>query len=249
MAKNTFRRVESKMLIDEEIAPLLIERLLEYMEPDDYNIKVGNKPYEICNLYFDDECNSVIRHSISKPKYKEKLRLRSYGTPTLDTKVFLEIKKKHNKVGTKRRAAMPLRDMLEYLDTGKRPEGLKYIDYQVLNEIDYLRSHTPVEPKAYISYLRSAYFGKENKNIRVTIDREILTRRYDLDLTKGRYGDPLLPPGKLLVEVKFPGAVPLWLADILSDLHLSFGKYTKAGNEFRKHIRTQIENQNHQENT
>ena len=243
MAKNTFRRVESKLLIDEALVPVLIERLLEYMDPDPYNIKVGNKPYEICNIYFDDECNSVIRHSISKPKYKEKLRLRSYGTPTLDSKVFLEIKKKHNKIGTKRRAVMPLSDMLEYLNSGKRPEGLKYIDYQVLNEIDYFLSHKPVEPKVYISYLRSAYFGKEDKNVRITVDREILTRRYDLDLTKGRYGEPLLPPGKILLEVKFHGAVPLWLVNILSDLGLSFGKYTKYGNEFRRYLREQISNE------
>lgn len=35
----------------------------------------------------------MIRNSIEKPIYKEKLRLRSYGTPSADDKVFIELKK------------------------------------------------------------------------------------------------------------------------------------------------------------
>jgi len=47
--------------------------------------------------------NQLIRHSVSKPRYKEKLRLRSYGVPSLDAKVYLEIKKKVNGLVNKRR--------------------------------------------------------------------------------------------------------------------------------------------------
>ncbi|MNW19369.1 VTC domain protein [compost metagenome] len=62
------------------------------MEPDEYNKR--HEFYTITNIYYDTECNTLIRNSLSKPKYKEKLRLRAYGTPNADSNVYLEIKKK-----------------------------------------------------------------------------------------------------------------------------------------------------------
>ena len=244
MVKNTFCRYEKKLLIPSEIEHDLQTALLEYMVPDEYNI--DGKPYEICNLYFDDEHDSVIRHSISKPHYKEKLRLRSYGTPqSMDSKVFLEIKKKCDGIGTKRRVAFTLADAYTYLNTGTHPVTKKYINGQVLDEIDYYLKVHPSEPKVYISYLRNAFFGKEDSNVRITFDKEIITRRYDLALEKGRYGDLLLPDGKILLEVKFLHAVPLWLAAIMSDFNLSFSSYSKYGREFLKHSYEEINENNY----
>ena len=136
-------------------------------------------------------------------------------------------------MGTKRRARLPLHQLLEYLETGKHPDGLKYIDEQVLREIDYYIATYRVKPKVYISYMRNAYFGKDDKNFRVTLDKEITTRRYDLDLSLGSYGELLLPEGKTLLEIKFEGAVPLWFAHIMSKYSLSFGSYSKYGTEFK----------------
>lgn len=232
MAKHTFERREKKMLIDNSIVDDFINDILEYMTTDEYN--VDGKPYMISNLYFDDEGDNVIRHSVSKPRFKEKLRIRSYGVPTQDTKVFIEIKRKLRGVGTKRRAKLPLCQLVEYLETGKHPQGLKYIDEQVLREIDYYRDTYKVYPKIYISYMRNAFWGKEDKNFRVTLDKDITTRRYDLDLTLGSYGDKLLPEGKTLLEIKFNGAVPLWFAHIMSKYSLSFSSYSKYGMEFKE---------------
>ena len=104
--QNTFERREKKVLVDEELFPEIEKKILTHFVADKYN--VGGKPYEICNIYFDDEYRSVTRHSVSKPEYKEKLRLRSYGTPTLSEDVFLEIKRKLSGIGTKRRACLSL---------------------------------------------------------------------------------------------------------------------------------------------
>ena len=171
---------------------------------------------------------------MSKPPFKEKLRVRSYGVPDENTKVFIEIKRKLKGIGTKRRAKLTLSQLREYLDTGKHPEGLKYIDEQVLHEIDYYLQINKVKPKVYISYMRNAYFGKDDPDFRVTLDKEITTRRYDLDLSLGSYGDLLLPEGKTLLEIKFAGAVPLWFARVMSKYSLSFGSYSKYGMEFKK---------------
>lgn len=238
MSLQTFERLEKKLLIDEALLPEFIEGISEYMNPDEFNI--GGKPYHICNLYFDNDNDDVIRHSVAKPKFKEKLRMRSYGTPNDDTKVFIELKKKTYRVGTKRRAKLKLSDAKKYIETGVHPENLSYLDERVLCEIDYFRETYNVYPKVYISYMRNAYFGKEDKKLRLTIDREILTRRYDVSLDMGSYGEPLLPEGKVLVEVKFEGVVPLWLSRLMDRLGLSFGSYSKYGKEFNKYKYRQV---------
>jgi len=251
LSKHTFERREKKILIDNSKVADFTRDICEYMVPDEYNI--DGEPYMISNLYFDDELDSVIMHSVSKPRYKEKLRVRSYGVPDENTKVFIEIKKKLRGVGTKRRAKITLAQLNEYLATGKHPNGIKYIDEQVLCEIDYYRQTYDVYPKVYISYMRNAYFGKENKNFRVTIDKEITTRRYDLDLSLGSYGDQLLPEGKSLLEIKFDGAVPFWFARIMSKYSLSFGSYSKYGTEYktlqRSLKRSKLEDKSRKENT
>jgi len=240
MSKSTFCRREKKLLIDSALAPILQEELCPYMDADKYN--VDGQPYAICNLYFDDDADSIIRHSLSKPLFKEKLRLRSYGTPQMDDKVFLEIKRKSCRVGTKRRITMTLRDAYDYLKHGTSPDGLSPLERQILQEFDHYRSPHPVYPKVYISYLRNAYFGKDDPSFRVTFDNEILTRREDVALESGRYGTALLPEGKTLLEIKFIGAVPLWFARIMSRYRLSFGSYSKYGNEYKAFVGTRIPN-------
>lgn len=238
MAQNTFERLEKKLLISNEVVPKFIEKINPYMNPDVYN-KDG-EPYMICNLYFDNDNDDIIRTSVMKPKYKEKLRLRSYGIPASDSIVFIELKKKLNGVGTKRRAKLTLSEAENYIQTGVHPPNLKYIDEQVLREIDYFIKINKVYPKVYISYMRNAYFGKDNKDFRITVDRDIITRRYDLSLGAGRYGDSLLPDGKTLLEIKFEGAVPLWFSNIFNELGLSFGTYSKYGSEFNSYKKNQI---------
>lgn len=228
---NTFERKEKKILVDESVFPELEKKLLEYFAPDPYNI--DGRPYEICNIYFDDEFRSVTRHSVSKPKYKEKLRLRSYGTPkSTDTEVFFEIKRKLSGVGTKRRARLALGDVKRYLETGVLPEANTYIDGQVMREIDYFVKTKKLVPTVYIGYMRNAYFDRDDPELRLTVDRDIVTRYDDLLLESGRYGEPLLPDGKLLMEVKFSGATPLRIARLLSEFGLSYMTYSKVGRDF-----------------
>lgn len=234
MAENTFKRREKKILFDASLAEPLKQRIEEYMNADPYN-KDG-KPYMICNLYFDNENNDVIRNSVQLPKYKEKLRLRSYGTPNADSKVFLELKKKLNGIGTKRRTKLKLSEVYDFLNHRTYPEDTKFINTQVLREIEYYLSHTPVQPVAYVSYMRYAYFGKEDPDFRVTFDFDIVTRRHDLSLESGRYGEPLLPQNLMLLEVKFAGAVPYWFVQIMNEFGLTFHTFSKIGTDLKKTV-------------
>ena len=79
MAIEVFNRYEKKYMLDEHTFRRLLERINDYMEPDKYNL--NGQFYSICNIYYDTDDNRLIRSSIEKPVYKEKLRMRSYGTP------------------------------------------------------------------------------------------------------------------------------------------------------------------------
>ena len=230
---STFQRMEKKTTLPTSVAEQFKARILPRMLPDEHNR--DGVPYVVCNIYFDDANDHVIRTSVDRPYYKEKLRLRSYGTPSADDKVFLELKKKQDGVGTKRRAKLSLRDAERFLATGQHPAGLSYLDEQVLREIDYYRSHERVEPRVYVSYLRAAYHDAQDPSFRVTFDTDVLSRRYDLRLDAGRYGTPLLTEGTTLLEVKFRGAVPFWFARTMSEFGLSFHTFSKVGTDFKLH--------------
>lgn len=192
MAIKSFKRYEKKYLLTGEQYEKLIPRLLEYMKMDDHCV---NNSYSIYNIYYDTDDNSVIRHSISKPYYKEKLRLRSYKIPQSPSdKVFLELKKKINKIVNKRRAIIALEEAYNFLEFGERPKCTDFITEQVINEIEYYLSHTKVNLTVYIGYNRIAFFGKEDKDFRLTIDSKIITRREDLFLESGCHGTDILKP-------------------------------------------------------
>ena len=182
--------------------------------------------HTICNIYFDDDNFELIRESLEKPLYKEKLRLRTYGVPENgDHQAFVEIKKKYKGVVYKRRIPLKLKEAESYLYDGVRPKK----DSQILKEIDwFLQVHAPVKPKVVLTYVRRAFYGAENKDFRMTIDRDITCRYDDLDLRKGVGGQKLFDENTSLLEIKIPGIMPLWMSKILADLKIypvSFSKY------------------------
>ena len=89
----------------------------------------------------------------------------------------------------------------------------------------------------YIAYDRIACFGTEDRNFRVTFDTNIRWRTDNLCLDGPTEGTRLLEPGWYLMEVKTPGAVPLWFSKILDDLAVYPASFSKYGFAY------QIENQ------
>jgi SPX domain protein involved in polyphosphate accumulation len=234
VAIEVFNRREEKFIITEEVYRNIKPDLEEYMEVDDHN-RNGDF-YTICNIYFDTPDNEMIRKSIDKPAYKEKLRLRSYGTVTSKDEVYLEIKKKFNGSVNKRRTSIALEDACYYIKTRQKPEVKYLMNEQVLNEIDYILHRNPLQPALFLSYDRSAMFGIGDKNFRITFDTNIRTRRYDLSLDKGNYGDLLLPTNLWIMEAKFNNAAPLWFAEILSKYKIYPTAFSKYGTEYRRMV-------------
>lgn len=231
MAIKSFKRFEKKFILNESQYKSLLKIICEYMNPDKY-CKNGNN-YSIYSIYYDTYDNQVIRHSINKPYYKEKLRLRSYKSSINENdKVFLELKKKINGIVNKRRATLTLEEAEMFLNHRKRPDSMDYLNRQVLDEIEYYLANNSVYPKVFISYSRKAFFGKNDNDFRITFDSDILSRRDDLSLKNGCYGEEILPNGYYLMEVKILGAIPLWLTKALSELKIYNTHFSKYGNEY-----------------
>ncbi|RRJ62670.1 polyphosphate polymerase domain-containing protein [Paenibacillus oralis] len=235
MAIEVFNRYENKYLLDTEAYRNFYVELLEYMEPDEYNKQ--HEFYSISNLYFDTRHDTLIRSSLAKPKYKEKLRLRAYGVPRPDAKVYLEIKKKVFGLVNKRRTALRLNEAYEFVRTGIEPEYQDYMNKQVLHEITYFLQRYDLEPKVYLAYDRKALFCKNNRDLRITFDTNIRSRRYDVRLEQGDYGEPLVEQGLWLMEVKAEKTVPVWLSRLLSEHGMYRTSFSKYGNEYKKMIR------------
>lgn len=235
MAIEVFNRTELKYLISDKVYRILRPQLEEYMEADAFSR--NNEAYTICNVYYDTPEYELIRKSIEKPIYKEKLRIRSYGTVGLKDRVFLEIKKKYDGQVNKRRTAMQLEEAIRYLETKERTKGKRPLNEQILNEIDHMLIRFPeLKPTLYLSYDRTALFGMDNPGFRITFDTNIRTRRQDVGLDRGNYGELLLPTGIWVMEVKINNAAPLWFTRLLSGNHIYPSTFSKYGEEYQKAV-------------
>ena len=231
MAIEVFNRREIKYMLTDEDRDALLPLLEERMDSDPFNN--GGRPYKICNLYLDTPADELIIKSLEKPIFKEKIRLRSYGTVPLDANVFLESKKKFDGVVNKRRTAFTLEDAYKYFESGLIPERPK-MNAQVMREIDYTMRFHHLKPKVFISYDRWAFFEKGNSDFRLTLDRNIQARRTDLRLDSPAYGEQLLDEGQWLMEAKAFKAFPMWFVKFLSSRGIFSTSFSKYGTEYRR---------------
>ena len=227
---NTFMRREIKYLLTEDQKQEILERISTYMTEDRYSNQT------ISSLYCDNREDILIRTSLDKPVYKEKLRLRAYGTPQDDSRVFLEIKKKFEGVVYKRRAKMNFAQAMDYLESGVVPDFKQYNERQVMAEISYMVQRFTLKPKAAIFYDRSAFFGNDDHELRLTIDGNVRYRLDDLDLRHGTQGTLLSGQPHCVMEIKSANAIPLWLADILSEIAVFPGSFSKYGSVYREKL-------------
>lgn len=223
MTKQTvFKRYEYKYLLTLEQQKELLILMQKHMVKDAYGDSL------ICNLYFDTEKNILIRRSLENKTYKEKVRLRTYGQADEFSDAFIEIKKKYEKIVYKRRIHSRYDQAIDYLCNNK--DSVE--NSQIHSEINYIFSfYEDLSPKMYLSYERCAYYGKDDSDLRITFDKNILWRIDDLDLRSDVYGNRLLEENQVLTEIKVTTAIPLWLSQFLTKNKIyrtSFSKYGKA---------------------
>ena len=225
--QTVFRRYELKYLLTYEQRDALLRAMDPYMKLDKYGKST------IRNIYYDTDSYRLVRRSIEKPMYKEKLRVRSYTLATEESTVFVELKKKYDGVVYKRRLSLPHNLATDWL-AGKRPIPTRS---QISEEVEYfLRYYSTLVPAVYLSYDRCAYFCRSGTDFRVTFDENILARTENLTLQAEPYGAPLLQDGYVLLEIKCSGGIPLWMTEFLSANKIYKTSFSKYGRAYEKLI-------------
>lgn len=224
-AKEVFRRVETKYLLKPEEFKKLLDVVAPYIEKDRY-FKATN-----CSVYYDTNERYLAIHSMEKPIYKEKVRIRSYNVPkSLDDSIFIEIKKKFDGVGSKRRIVTTLRDFYYYEKTGE----LKTDNAQIKAELDHCFSFYHLKPALYVAYDRLSFCGKNNQDFRLTFDHNVRSREIDLKLEYGDKGENYFENGEIVMEVKALESYPLWFTKALSSLKIYPASFSKYGRIYEK---------------
>lgn len=225
--QNIFKRYELKYMLTQEQKKHVVEAMAPHMELDEYGRTT------IRNIYFDTENYRLIRQSIEKPGYKEKLRIRSYAKASPKSCVFVELKKKYDRVVYKRRISLSEEEAMQWVCG----EGHCRKETQISEEVDYfLDYYESLRPSVFLSYEREAYFAKDGSDFRVTFDDTILCRQEDLSLEAEAYGTPLIPEGMALMELKCSGGIPLWMVHILSGEHIYQTSFSKYGTAYKTMI-------------
>ena len=220
--QTVFKRYELKYMLTLEQKAKVLAAMQPYMKLDKYGRTT------IRNIYYDTDTYLLIRRSIEKPAYKEKLRIRSYSRADRDSTVFVELKKKYKSIVYKRRISLPEEEAMEWI-SGERH---CHKHTQIANEIDYfLDYYKTLHPAVFLSYEREAFYARDGSDFRITFDDNILCRQGDLSLESEVYGTSILPEGKVLMEIKCSGGMPLWMTHVLSKEKIyktSFSKYGTA---------------------
>ena len=225
--QSVFARYESKYLLTRAQQARVIAAMEDYMVPDSYGLTT------IRNVYFDTPRYRLIRRSMEKPVYKEKLRIRSYAQASPDSDVFVELKKKYKGVVYKRRLALPEQAAVEWMSGSRLPGE----DSQIRREIDYfLHFYGTLRPTVYLCYDREAWYCRDGSEFRVTFDTNIRARETELSLESESGGMPLLNEGYVLMEIKCNGGIPLWMTKVLTEEKIYKTSFSKYGTAYEKLI-------------
>lgn len=225
--QTVFKRYELKYMLTLEQKAKVLCAMQPYMQLDKYGRTT------IRNIYFDTDSYLLVRRSIEKPVYKEKLRIRSYHRTGPDDVVFVELKKKYKHVVYKRRISLPEEEAIEWVCR----EHHCHMDTQISGEIDYfLDYYESLHPTVFLSYEREAFYSRDGSDFRVTFDDTILCRQEDLSLESEAYGTPLLPEGTVLMEIKCSGGIPMWMTHVLSEEHIYKTSFSKYGTAYQRLI-------------
>lgn len=225
--KFIFKRQEIKYFITKNQKEEIMDEIFLHLKEDEYG------RFNVCNVYFDTPDYIIARRSIDKPIYKEKLRIRSYGQVNNNEQVFLELKKKYDSTVYKRRIQLSCQDAFDFISS----KNCFNRNNQIEQEIKYFcLLYRNLQPSVFLSYNREAYYDKNNPDLRLTFDDDILWRDDDFDFDKHFYGQKMINDNCTLLEIKTDSAVPLWLSHALNSNKVYPASYSKYGNAYKLKI-------------
>ncbi len=226
MAITVMKRYELKYILNSEQTDYLCNCLKGHMKEDQYSNTT------IASIYYDTPTYQLIRTSIEKPEFKEKIRLRSYGIATDKSPVYLELKRKADGIVYKRRVQTTISDADKFFSGNSEISSSGQINKEITTFRDYYKK---LVPSCMIIYDRKSFYEPDG-DLRLTIDENPRYRVDDLSLTKSMEGTSLLNEGYTILEIKVQDSLPIWLAEVLSKGRIYQSSFSKYGEAYSRQI-------------
>ena len=215
---SVMKRYELKFHLTKQQVDYFKEEILNHMKIDKYGLTT------ISSIYYDTSDNRLINRSIEKPFFKEKLRLRSYGDYRNNSPLFLEIKRKNEKIVYKRRIMTNIDKVNRFFLLDE-----EFGDTQIDRELKAFKDqYGTLQAKYLIIYDRVAYY-QEDSDVRITLDMNPRYRVNNLEFKDLNDATPLLDKDEAILEVKVQHSIPLWLVEILTKGKIYQTSFSKVG--------------------
>ncbi|SMO47429.1 polyphosphate polymerase domain-containing protein [Gracilimonas mengyeensis] len=235
------QRFELKYLINEQKAQNVRHFIKNYLDADEYGITQPQNSYSVHSLYLDSSNLKTYQDTINGNRNRFKIRIRHYGGEDQES-VYLEMKRRYDRVITKARAKVPVKK-LEEIIYGPLPT----MDHLVNQTEEQLRSLQQIcrmireinaRPQIHVAYLREAYELEESNAVRITFDRDV-TASYTNSLSlRAEQDNPVNVFGKtVILELKFTNRYPHWMNELTQLFHLrleSAAKYVDGVNVLKR---------------
>jgi hypothetical protein len=222
-------RYEMKYLIDEIRAAGIVRYIRPFLQPDRYSKLQRGGMYPIVSLYLDAPDLQLCRESLTGVKNRFKLRIRSY-TDEPEYPRFLEIKRRINQVIMKSRARVTDQDVPTLLRGRSLPPQGYTTDETALGQFQFYVASIHAGPVVLIRYMRQAFEGTSEDRVRVTFDRELCYKVTDeprVRLGGSGWRCHALTTGHTILEIKFTGCYPIWLARLVREFDLEVTPISK----------------------
>jgi SPX domain protein involved in polyphosphate accumulation len=221
------KRYEQKYLLNRDQYENLIHSIGDAFQVDAYG------PATIYSIYYDTPDHRIMRKTFTNSAFHEKLRLRSYGIPGPDDRIFVELKKKYQGVTYKRRFPVRYNVLKDLHELPAPPSNLGGL----YDEFHYFYNRYTILPMFFISYDRIPLEYREDPNLRLTFDSNIRWRSEHFDFCHGAEGRPLIKEEERLMELKTNKTIPRYLSEKFSRLKIYPSSFSKSKNAFKCYMK------------
>jgi len=229
-------RREFKYLVPNELLTPIRNVLKPFISLDDFAMQRDKKEYTVRSIYYDTKSMQYYLEKIEGYKIRKKIRIRGYNNLLGEKVVFLEIKRKYENFNMKNRSPVLYGDLEELFATGNIEDLVlsnKISDKRTIDgkRFFYNMNSNSLMPTVLVVYDREAFFGKLDRSIRITFDKNL--RSMGFPKLKDLYReDVLVPtePNHFVLELKFNLGFPEWLQNIVSCFNLNRVAFSKYSN-------------------
>jgi SPX domain protein involved in polyphosphate accumulation len=227
-AIRNFNRFELKYLITLKQAESLKSVLHAYLLPDEHGENNGR--YTVASLYYDSPDLHCFREKQDGIRFRRKLRIRSYEPDRIftdQTRVFVEVKQRVDRVTQKRRAVLTYSDALRLCNDRQLPQyGGE--DKAFIEEVFFFLWQYNLQPASIVRYERQAFIGTMyDIGLRVTFDTSLSFQAHPLYLHDQKASLPMLSANWAVMEIKVNDRIPRWLTEMIAGHNLQMQRISK----------------------